>query len=151
MCTIFTQRVGGVLTWHQKILIINATSSQGIALIKTATALKLDVYATISDRNKSLLTKHGISSSKIFVIPPSASRSNVSRATNCQAYKLVVNTRSGQNAEFSHLVANRGTYIEIGLGETHGDEFHLRPNKNVMFASIDLTDAYHESSQDLGK
>ncbi|KPM38704.1 Lovastatin diketide synthase LovF [Neonectria ditissima] len=135
----------------QKILVINATSSQGIALIKTATALKLDVYATISDRNKSLLTKHGISSSKIFVIPPSASRSNVSRATNSQAYKLVLNTRSGQNAEFSHLVANRGTYIEIGLGETHSDEFHLRPNNNVMFTSIDLMDAYHESSQDLGK
>ncbi|KAH6971231.1 hypothetical protein BKA56DRAFT_636127 [Ilyonectria sp. MPI-CAGE-AT-0026] len=135
----------------QKILVINATSSQGIALIKTATALKLDVYATINDENKSLLTKHGISSSKIFVIPPSASRSRVSRATNCQAYKLVLNTRSGQNAEFSHLVANGGTYIEMGLGETHGDEFHFRPNKNVMFASIDLTDAYHESSQDLGR
>ncbi|KAJ4245551.1 Highly reducing polyketide synthase gpy1 [Fusarium torreyae] len=135
----------------QKILVINATSSQGIALIKTATALKLDVYATISDKNKSLLTKHGICSSKIFVVPISAGRSNVSRATNGQAYKFVLNTRSGQYAEFSHLVSNRGTYIEIGLGQSHGDEFYLRPNKNIMFASIDLTDAYRESSQELGK
>ncbi|KAJ4309380.1 Highly reducing polyketide synthase gpy1 [Fusarium piperis] len=135
----------------QKILVINATSSQGIALIKTAAALKLDVYATISDGNKSLVTKHGICSSKIFVVPTSTGRSYVSRATDGQAYKLVLNTRSGQYAGFSHLVANRGTYIEIGLGETHGDEFHLRPNKNVMFASIDLMDAYHDSNQDLGQ
>ncbi|KAF4335133.1 polyketide synthase [Fusarium beomiforme] len=135
----------------QNIPVINATLSQGIVLIKMATALKLDVYATISDRNKSLLTKHGICSSNIFVIPTSASHSNVSRATNYQAYKLVLNTRSGQYAEFSHLVASRGTYIEIGLGETHGDEFYLRPNKNVMFTSIDLSDAYHESNQDLGE
>ena len=49
------------------------------------------------------------------------------------------------------MVANRGTYIEIGLGETHDDEFYPRPNKNVMFASIDLTDAYQESSDDLGR
>ncbi|KAF3104358.1 Highly reducing polyketide synthase gpy1 [Orbilia oligospora] len=135
----------------QKILVVNATSSQGIALIKIATALKLDVYATISDRKKSLLTEHGICSSKIFVIPTSASRSNISSATNGQAFKFVFNTRSGQYEEFSHLVANRGTYIEIGLGEIRRDGFYLRPNKNVMFASIDLADAYNESKQDLGK
>ncbi|KAJ4195592.1 Highly reducing polyketide synthase gpy1 [Fusarium falciforme] len=133
----------------QKILVINATSSQGIALIKTATALKLDVSAAVSDKNdKSLLTKHGFCSSKIHVVPASTGRS---RATDGQAFKLVLNTRSGQYAEYSHLVANRGTYIEIGLGETPGDEFYPRPNKNVMFASIDLTDAHNESSQDLGK
>lgn len=116
-----------------------------------ATALKLDVYAAISDGNSSLLTKHGIPSSKIFVIPTSASRSRGPGVTNRQGYKLVLNTRSGQYAEFSHLVANRGTYIEIGLGQAHDDQFHLGPNKNVMFASIDLTDAYYESSKDLGK
>ncbi|RSL92940.1 hypothetical protein CDV31_014921 [Fusarium ambrosium] len=134
----------------QKILIINGTSSQGIALIKTAKALKLDVCATVSDKNnKSLLLKHGISSSKIFVVPTSTGRSRAN--TDGQAFKLVFNTRSGQYAEFSHLVANRGTYIEMGLGETLGDEFYARPNKNVMFASIDLTDAYHDSSQELGR
>ncbi|KAF4445362.1 putative polyketide synthase [Fusarium austroafricanum] len=135
----------------QKILIVNATSTQGIALIKTAKALRLDVYATISERNKSVLTKHGVSSSKIFVIPTNTSRSKVSRATNCQAYKLVLNTRSGQYAEFSHLVANRGTYIEIGLGETQGNELQSRPGKNVMFASIDMADAYNDSKQELGE
>ncbi|KAK6356106.1 Highly reducing polyketide synthase gpy1 [Orbilia javanica] len=135
----------------QKTLVINATSSQGIALIKMATALKLDVYATISDGNKSLLTKHGICSSKIFVIPTSASRSNAPHGTDGQAYNLVVNTRSGQYSQFSHLVANRGTYVETGVSEIHGDELYLRLNKNVMFASIDLTNAYHESKQDLGK
>ncbi|KAF3229744.1 Highly reducing polyketide synthase gpy1 [Orbilia oligospora] len=135
----------------QKILVINAMSSQGIALIKIATALKLDVYATISDRKKSLLTKHGVCPSKIFVIPTSASRSNISSATNGQAYKFVFNTRSGQYEEFSHLVSNRGTYIEIGLGEIRRDELYLRPHKNIMFASIDLTDAYNESKRELGK
>lgn len=114
-----------------------------------AKALKLDVSAAVSDKNdKPLLTKHGISASKIHVVPASTSRS---RATDGQAFKLVLNTRSGQYAEYSQLVANRGTYIEIGLGETLDDEFYPRPNKNVMFASIDLTDAYHESSHDLGR
>ncbi|KAF5017371.1 hypothetical protein F66182_10702 [Fusarium sp. NRRL 66182] len=135
----------------QKILVVNAASSQGIALIRLATALKLDVHAAISDRSKSLLIKEGVSPSKIFVVPTSASRPSVSRATTSQAYKLVLNTRSGQYAEFSHLVANHGTYIEIGCGETRGDEIYHRPNKNIMFASIDLTDAYRESSQDLGR
>ncbi|EPS41648.1 hypothetical protein H072_4451 [Dactylellina haptotyla CBS 200.50] len=135
----------------QRILVINATSNQGIALIKTATALELDVHAAISEENKSLLAKHGISSSKIFVIPTGANRSNVPRDMNCQSYNLVLNTQSGQYAEFSHLVANCGTYLEIGSGGVHGGRLYPLPNKNVMFGSIDLTDAYNEKKQDLGR
>nr|ALQ32854.1 putative polyketide synthase [Fusarium foetens] len=135
----------------QKILIVNASSTQGVALIKIATALKLDVYAAISDAtNKPLLTRLGLHSAKIFVNPTNTSRSSVSRSTTFQAYKLVLNTKSGQYADFAHLVANRGTYIEIASGETSGDEVYLAPNKNVMFASVDLADAYQENKQDLG-
>lgn len=63
----------------------------------------------------------------------------------------MLNTKSGQYADFAHLVANRGTYIEVTSGESSGDEGHVVPNKNVMFASIDLADAYQESKQDLGE
>jgi hypothetical protein len=63
----------------------------------------------------------------------------------------VLNTKSGQYADFAHLVANRGTYIEIASGETSGNEVYLAPNKNVMFASVDLADAYQENKQDLGE
>ncbi|KAK6711597.1 Highly reducing polyketide synthase gpy1 [Fusarium graminearum] len=136
---------------EQKILVANATSAQGIALIKTAKALKLDVHATISDGNKSLLTKHGVGSSSIFPVSTNAGRLNASRTANGQTYKLVLNTQSGQYASFSHLVANRGTYVELGSGGTHDDESGFRPNKNVMFASIDLSDAYSESKEDLGE
>ncbi|EXL71154.1 hypothetical protein FOPG_13052 [Fusarium oxysporum f. sp. conglutinans race 2 54008] len=135
----------------QKILIVNASSTQGVALIKIATALKLDVYAAISDAtDKPLLTRLGLHSAKIFVNPTNTGRSSVSRSTTFQAYKLVLNTKSGQYADFAHLVANRGTYIEIASGETSGDEVYLAPNKNVMFASVDLVDAYQENKQDLG-
>ncbi|KAG8359240.1 Compactin diketide synthase mokB [Fusarium venenatum] len=139
------------ITVGQKILVANATSVQGIALIKTAKALKLDVHATFSEGDKSLLTKHGVCSSNIFPVSTNASRLNASRTINGQMYKLVLNTQSGQYASFSHLVANRGTYVEIGSGELHEDESILRPNKNVMFASIDLADAYLESNEDLGE
>ncbi|GKU05501.1 unnamed protein product [Fusarium langsethiae] len=139
------------ITIGQKILVANATSAQGIALIKTAKALKLDVHATFSEGDKSLLTKHGVCPSSIFSVPTNARRLNASRTTNGQTYKLVLNTQSGQYASFSHLVANRGTYVEIGSGETHEDESVLRPNKNVMFASIDLADAYYENHEDLGE
>ncbi|CAJ0547104.1 Ff.00g017310.m01.CDS01 [Fusarium sp. VM40] len=135
----------------QKLLVINGTSKQGIALIKTAVALKLDVYATISDKNKSALTKHGVSPSKIFVIPTAVSHSNTSRATNGQTFKLVLNTQYGQYAEYSHLIANCGTYIEIGSGDGQGLEPYARPNRNVMLASIDLSDAYHDSKEELGR
>lgn len=115
--------------------------------------LKLDVYVTARDgSDEALFTKYGITSPKIHIISKSASRSKVFRGTNDQAYKLVLNTQSGQYAEFSHLVANHGTYIEVGLGVTRSDDkFYVRPNKNVIFASIDLTDAYNESREDLGK
>ncbi|KAG8672441.1 Highly reducing polyketide synthase pks8 [Fusarium poae] len=139
------------ITAGQKILVANATSAQGIALIKTAKALKLDVHATFSEGDKSLLTKHGVCSSSIFPISTNASRLNASRTINGQTYKLVLNTQPGQYASFSHLVANRGTYVEIGSGESHEDEGVLRPNKNVMFASIDLVDAYLENNEDLGE
>ncbi|RGP76705.1 polyketide synthase [Fusarium longipes] len=135
----------------QKILVANATTAQGIALIKMSRALKLDVYATVTRGDKSLLTKHGVCQSKIFTVPTNAGRTSASRATNGQTYKLVLNTQSGQYATFSHLIANRGTYVEIGSGETHDDESVLRPNRNIMFASIDLTDAYNESKEDLGE
>jgi hypothetical protein len=114
-------------------------------------ALKLDVYATISDRNKSPLIQHGICPSKIFVIPTSVSHSTTSRATNGQTFKLVLNTQYGQYAELSHLVANCGTYIEIGSGEGQGVEPYARPNRNVMLASIDLSDAYHDCKEELGR
>jgi hypothetical protein len=114
-------------------------------------ALKLDVYATISDRNKSLLIQHGICPSKIFVIPTSVSHSTTSRATNGQTFKLVLNTQYGQYAELSHLVANCGTYIEIGSGEGQGAEPYARPNRNVMLASIDLSDAYRDCKEELGR
>jgi hypothetical protein len=120
-------------------------------LIKTAVALKLDVYATISDKNKSTLTKYGISPSKVFVIPTTVSNSNTSRATNGQTFKLVLNTQYGQYAEHSHLIANCGTYIEIGSGEGQGLEPYARPNRNVMLASIDLSDAYHDCKEELGR
>ncbi|OBS24644.1 hypothetical protein FPOA_05184 [Fusarium poae] len=139
------------ITAGQKILVANATSAQGIALIKTAKALKLDVHATFSEGDKSLLTKHGVCSSSIFPISTNASRLNTPRTINGQTYKLVLNTQPGQYASFSHLVANRGTYVEIGSGESHEDEGVLRPNKNVMFASIDLADAYLENNEDLGE
>jgi 7-cyano-7-deazaguanine synthase in queuosine biosynthesis len=61
-----------------------------------------------------------------------------------------LNTKAGQYADFAHLVASRGTYIEIASGESSGDEVFV-PNKNVMFASVDLADAYRESKQDLGE
>ncbi|KAM0343817.1 hypothetical protein ACHAPU_008247 [Fusarium lateritium] len=134
----------------QKILIINATSSQGIALIKTAKALKLDVHVTTSNRDKSLLVQHGVSSSKIYFTPTSVSQLSASRITNGQTFKLVLNTQSGEYGQVSNLVANCGTYIEVGLGEARGDETHSHPRKNVMFASIDTTVIYHESKQELG-
>jgi hypothetical protein len=114
-------------------------------------ALKLDVHATFSEGDRSLLTKHGVSPSKIFTVSANAGRLSAPRATNGQTYKLVLNTQSGQYGRYSHLIANRGTYVEIGSGETRDDESILRPTKNIMFASIDLTDAYHESKEDLGE
>lgn len=119
-----------------------------------ATALKLDIHVATSDETEILLVaKHGISSSKILAIPKSASRSKVFRgATHDQAYQLVLNTQSGQCAQFAHFLANHGTYIEMDLDETRSnDEFRLRPNKNVIFASIDLTDAYYHNRAHLGK
>jgi len=136
---------------EQKILIANATSTQGIALVKMAKALKLDVHATTTDSDKSLLTKYGVGASKIFTVAPNVGRSTATHAMSGHTYRLILNTQSGQYAGFSHAIAKRGTYVEIGSGETRLDDGVLRPNKNVMFASIDLSDAYHESSEDLGE
>ncbi|KAJ4025085.1 Highly reducing polyketide synthase gpy1 [Fusarium irregulare] len=135
----------------QKILIANATSTQGIALVKMAKALKLDVHATTTDSDKSLLTEYGVGPSKIFTVAPNVGRSTAAHVMSGHTYRLILNTQSGQYAGFSHAIAKRGTYVEIGSGETQGDDSNLRPNKNVMFASIDLSDAYHESSEDLGE
>ncbi|KAF4990487.1 hypothetical protein FGRMN_8444 [Fusarium graminum] len=133
----------------QKILIVNATSSQGIALIKTAKALRLDVHVTTSNRDKSLLIQHGVSSSKIYVTPASVNHLNTSRITNGQTFKLVLNTRSGEYGQVSKLVANCGTYIEVGLSEARGDETRSPSRNNVMFASIDTAAVYRESREDL--
>ncbi|KAL4888278.1 hypothetical protein BDV59DRAFT_188903 [Aspergillus ambiguus] len=143
----------GRLSSNQRVLIANASLSQGLAAMHIATLFGAEVHLAINDsHHRSLADQCAIPASRVFVTPRGANGLEFSDTLRDQTYAVIFNPEPYQNNNFAPLLSLGGIYIDLSRGET---QRHL-PNQpiavtNFGFTSIDMEEVYQKDNAYLGR
>lgn len=135
----------------QSILIHAASGGVGQAAIQFAQLIGAgDIFVTVGSSAKKRLVqeRYGIPDDHIFSSHPGRSgfKQGVLRLTGGKGVDVVLNSLSGEMlADSWECIAAFGTFVEIGKTDIlRGSRLSMAPfEKQVTFASVDLTHIYH--------
>lgn len=139
------------LSKGQSILIHAASGGVGQAAIQFAQLIGAgDIFVTVGSSAKKRLVqeRYGIPDGHIFSSHPGRSgfKQGVLRLTGGKGVDVVLNSLSGEMlADSWECIAAFGTFVEIGKTDIlRGSRLSMAPfEKQVTFASVDLTHIYH--------
>ncbi|KAJ5560795.1 type I iterative PKS [Penicillium sp. DV-2018c] len=135
-----------------RILVLNGSTSLGIAVMQLATLFGAEVATIIPDeKHKHLPEKCGVAPGNIFVIPETRIYLQED-VMEREPYGVIVEPVSHKAKVYAGLLVPGGKYIEIGHNKASGDltNGEARPS-NITFTNLDIMDLYRHNKRQLGR
>ena len=134
---------------RESILIHSGAGGLGQAVVQLARLVDAEIYVTVGNEEKkaAMVRLYGIRDDHVFYSRSSSFAKSIMRMTNGRGVDVIVNSLSGEALRSSwECIAPIGRFVEVGKKDIYAHGLSpigglpmLPFQKNVMFASIDLT------------